>query len=107
MSVFLFVYGTEHHCVRVGFSGSRPLVYAVYAYNIENELPSIVGQTYLPITRSQYEWIRNHIQCDVSFISGEWIGRKGNLECRSCGVHYQLFADLDPVNEDLWDEREV
>jgi len=102
----VFVYGTEYHCVRVGFTGQRPLVYAVYAYNLETDLPSLLGQTYHTITASQYDWILRHSRCDVSYINGEWAGREGNLECRTHSEHYRFFTD-DPLQFDLWDERQI
>jgi hypothetical protein len=101
-----FAYGTEYHCVRVGFTGQRPLVYAVYAYNLESELPGVPGQTYRTITLSQYCWLLNHLRCDVSYINGEWAGREGNLECRTHNEHYKFFTD-DPLHFDLWEERQI
>jgi hypothetical protein len=102
----VFVYGTDYHCVRVGFTGQRPLVYAVYAYDLETCLPNILGQTYHTITLSQYEWILRHIHCDVSYINDEWAGREGNLECRTHSEHYRFFTD-EPFQFDLWDERQI
>jgi hypothetical protein len=105
MALFLFVYGTQHHCVRIGFAGERPLIYAFYSYDNQSQLPLIQGQTYRDITIGQYEWLRAHLNCDVSYISGaDWPGRTGNLECRTHGAHYQLF-DASPVFPDLWEER--
>lgn len=105
LAIFLFAYGTEYHAVRVGFTGQRPLVYAVYAYNLEGELPYIQGQTYKRITKDQYEWLRGHLLCDVCHISGEWAGRDCNLECRTHGCHYKLFDEDPGYFPDLWDER--
>lgn len=106
MSMQLYVYGTEKHVIRIGFTGCRPLVYAIYVYNDQSELPFMQGQTYRNITRDQFEWIRNHLSCDVSYIYGEYPGRSGNLECRTHGAHYQLF-DMNPVCADPWEDRQV
>lgn len=108
MAVFLFVYGTEHYCVRVGFSGQRPLVYGLYAYNAQDQLPSVPAQTYRTISKEQYEWLRAHLLCDVSFVEGEFAGRVGNLECRTHGIHFRLFDDSPVIpSYDLWDDRLV
>ena len=106
MAVFFFIYGTEHYCVRIGFTGSRPLVYAVYRYNTGDMLPLVAGQTYRSITAEQYDWIMDHRMCDVSYVEGIWAGRSGNLECRTHGSHFKLFSS-DPVIPDFWDERQV
>lgn len=106
MAVAVYYYGTEKHVVRVGFAGQRPLVYAIYQYNNQDELPLIPGHTYRTITRGQFDWIKDHLKCDVSFISGEYPDRVGNLECRTHGCHYQLFTD-DPIITDLWEERHI
>jgi hypothetical protein len=106
VSIFLFNYGTEKFCIRIGFTGCRPLVYAIYMYNESDELPFVQGQTYRNITKDQFEWVRNHLTCDVSFVSGEYPDRIGNLECRTHGAHYHLF-DLSPVHADLWEDRQV
>lgn len=105
--VSLYVYGTHVHFVRIGFIGSRPLVYGVYAIDRTEDLPDIKGQTYREITVGQYEWIRNHLRCDVSFIPDDWPGHVGNLECRSCGCFYRLFSDGEVVSTDLWEDRQV
>jgi len=100
-----FVYGTEFHCVRVGF-GSRPLVYAVYKYDREERLPSVPGQVYRTINVEQYDWLLHHLKCDVSYAEGDWPGRTGNLQCRTHGSFFKLFGD-DPIVCDIWDERLV
>ena len=104
--VYLFIYGTQAHFVRIGFIGTRPLVYAAYAIDRTEDLPDVKGQTYRKITPGQYEWIRNHLSCDVSFIADDWPGHDGNLECRSCGCFYRLFSD-EVVSVDLWEDRQV
>lgn len=106
MGLFLFTHGTERHCVRIGFSGVRPLIYAVYAYNDEAQLPYIHGQSYRDITRDQYEWVLNHLACDVVYVPG-LRGMANSLECRTHDVHYKLFSE-EPVSlPELWDERLV
>src|SRR5271170_7621437 len=107
MPIFLFVYGTCYHAVRVGFTGQRPLIYGLYAYDNQEQLPFIHGQTYRSITVSQFEWLRQHLDCDVSFVPGAWVGRVGNLECLSHDVHYHLFNEDDPILLDIWEERQI
>jgi len=106
-AIFLFVYGTEHYAVRIGFSGQRRLVYAIYSYDYEEQLPAISGQTYKMITKEQYEWLRAHLLCTVTFVEGDYIGRTGNLECRTHGSHYRLFDDSPVHGSNLWDDRLV
>jgi hypothetical protein len=105
MAVFRFTYGIKHYCVRVGF-GSRPLVYAVYMYDREDALPNVPGQIYRPINSEQYDWLLNHLMCDVSYTEGDWPGRTGNLQCRTHGSFFKLFDDA-PIVCDWWDDRQV
>ena len=106
MAIFLFVYGTTYHCIRIGLTGQRPLIYAVYAYDDQEQLPLIEGQTYRNITEGQYEWLRSHMSCHVSFVPGFWSNLDGNLECRTHGLFYHFFLD-DPIILDPWEERQV
>lgn len=106
MAIFLFVYGSQYYSVRIGFTGQRPLVYAIYKYDNPDQLPFIQGQTYRSITLDQYEWLLEHLNCDVSFVTGTWLGRLGNLECRTHGAYYHLF-ETDLIIPDFWEEREV
>lgn len=104
--VYLFISGDELYYVRIGFIGTRPLVYAVYAASKTTVLPDIKGNMYRSITPLQYEWVRNHLNCDVSYIPGNWLGMDGNLECRTHRCSYNIFTD-DPMLVDLWEERQV
>jgi hypothetical protein len=100
--VYLFMYGTEHYCIRVGIYGSKPLVYGVYRYNHERELPKVPAQTYRSITADQFEWLMDHRMCDVVYISGSW----PSLECRTHGTYFKLFGS-DPIVFDPWYDRQV
>lgn len=104
--VSLYFYGTKAYFVCIGFIGKRPLVYSVYSVDWEQQLPTAVGRAYRPITHDQYEWVRNHLNCDVSFIPCDWPNPTGNLECRTHGCHHHVFGD-DLIVPDLWDERQI
>jgi hypothetical protein len=106
MAIFLFVYGTQHHCVRIGFSGARPLIYGLYAYDDQNILPAMDGQTYRSITKEQYDWVREHLNCDVSFMADRFDYRFSIVECRTHSTVYQVF-ELSPIYLDDWEERLV
>ena len=102
--VFLFVYGTQFHYIRIGFIGKKPLVYGVYAIDNPDELPTIPAMTYRQISLEQYEWLRNHLKCDVVLAPGGF-GVAGNLECKTHGAH-KLFTN-EFISIDLWEERQV
>jgi hypothetical protein len=106
MGVFLHISGSERHSVRIGFSGQRPLIYAVYVHNTEEDLPYIHGQSYRDITRDQYEWLLNHLACDVVYVPAQR-GLANSLECRSHDLCYKLFSNEPIKLPELWDERQV
>jgi len=106
MGLFIFTHGTERHCVRIGFSGQHPLIYAAYTYDNEQQLPFIHGQSYRDITREQYQWLVEHLACDVVYVPGQR-GLANSLECRTHAVYYKLFSE-EPIGlSELWDERLV
>lgn len=108
MAIFLFVYGSNYHCVRIGFTGQRPLVYALYAFDNYEQLPFIQGQTYRTVSTGQYEWLRRHLECDVSFVPGCCLEQfDGNLECRTHGLFYHIFDVNDPIILDLFEDRQI
>jgi hypothetical protein len=107
MSCYLYISGSDCYYVRVGFSGQRPLIYAIYATNSSGMvLPVVPGQTYREITQSQYEWLRHHLCCDVSYIRTGWSDQVGSLECRTHREFYHLLDD-ELFISDLWDDREI
>jgi hypothetical protein len=104
MSAFLYIHGEGFYFVRVGFAGQRPLIYAIYCIGANTtDLPIVAGQTYRAITRSQYEWLKRHLCCDVSYIEADW--GACTLECRTHREFYHLFDE--PLAFDPWFEREV
>lgn len=105
MPVSLFSYGTEHCCVRIGLQFClHPLVYAAYTYNYDSALPNIPGQTYRGISRSQYDWLLNHLMCDIRF-SEETAGWP-SLECLNHKLRYSVF-DNEESSWDGWEDRSV
>ena len=104
--MFFFVYGDEYYCVRVGFTGQRPLVYAAYSYAAEDELPYVPGQVYRNITKPQYERLHNHSYCNVSYIEDAFLDHSGNLECRTHHILYKFF-DNGNLIFDPWYDRQV
>jgi hypothetical protein len=107
MSLWLYVEGKERFFVRTGFAGVRPLIYAVYAIGMTGELPYVPGQVYKTITHDQYEWLCNHLNCDVSYLTSAWPEHVCDLECRTHREHYRLFDSCDPVISDTWEDRQV
>lgn len=105
--IYLYVYGAEAYYVRVGFTGTRPLVYAVYAVNREASLPHEPGQIYHSITEDQYDWLRGHIACDVSYIWSECLEKCCDLECRTCRCKYNVLAGSEGFVPDSWFDRQV
>lgn len=91
--------------MRIGFTGIRPLVYAVYVVNRYTDLPSISGYLYKGITAGQYEWLRGHLMCDVNYVP-DWLDHYGNLECRTHECFYKWFTDESRYSDD-WEDREV
>jgi hypothetical protein len=106
MGIFLYVYGSGSYSIRVGFTGTRPLIYAIYATNVGDVLPIVYGQSHREITQDQYEWLRNHLNCDVSYVPSELVGTVCGLECRTHRQFYHLFS-TEPFVSDLWDDRQV
>jgi hypothetical protein len=105
MSVMLYIYGSGYYCVRVGFTGRRPLIYAIYSLNGLDGVPVVPGQIYREITQDQYGWLCNHLNCDISYIHHER-GWGCGLECRTHREFYHLIKD-DSFVSDLWDDRQV
>ncbi len=107
MSFHYYIYGTEKYCVRIGFTGVRPLIYALYVFDSPRDLPAIAGQMYKSITEDQYEWLRNHINCDVSYLETDCPGKLCDLECRSHKVFYNVFDSSASFIPDCWDDRQI
>lgn len=112
MSLQFYVIGPDDvrkYFVRVGFSGTRPLIYAVYNISeiLEYLLPAMPGQRYRDITAEQYEWLRNHLNCDVSYKTAPWSDMICDLECRTHREYYDVFASSRSFISDDWDERQV
>jgi|SRR5665213_520702 len=106
MPAVVYIQGTGYYWVRVGFTGRRPLIYAIYSsWSQDAGLPVVPGQIYRPITQDQYEWLCNHLSCDISYIHKELDWGCG-LECRTHRELYNLIKD-DSFSSDLWDDRQV
>lgn len=103
--VYLFIYGQGDYYVRIGFAGTRPLVYAMYVVNKYADLPDIKGYLYRVITNEQYDWLRNHLSCDVNYIP-DALEQYGNLECRTHNCCYKWFCGTSVYSDD-WEDREI